>query len=167
MSIPNVTPEAGDKVFDSIKTIMESLLPETTQKLKQLMDDALASKIDSRLKSAISDIQSKQKIAENQFNDFISTLKSEYDRCIKSLENSKEGAVKDILKKTSKILKELGAPADVQKLIDNLPKLLDSGKTLQVALNDWHITKKELIAILSAFGSIITFIVTFILPMFV
>jgi hypothetical protein len=152
--------ESKDVAFDSIKTVVESLIPEIVDKTKSLMKDSLDKFLESRQKQITTEIDSKSKLAEKQFGEFLELIKKAAEIAQKAISVSADDAVKVILAEVSKVLKELGAPEDIQKLVDNLPRLLDAGKTIYTAFSDWRITKKELIAILISVSTIASLIVS-------
>jgi hypothetical protein len=150
--------EQKDGLFDKQLLIFEKFVPDLVEKTKGLMKDSLQKFLDSKMNQITAKMDSRNKLAEKQFEEFLNLLNKAAELAQKTVNMSAEEAVKTILDEVSAKLKELGAPEDVQNLIANIPKLLNAGKTISDVFSDWRISKKELVLLIVSLITIIEFV---------
>lgn len=150
--------EQKDGLFDKQLLIFEKFVPDLVEKTKGLMKDSLQKFLDSKMNQITAKMDSRNKLAEKQFEEFLNLLNKAAELAQKTVNMSAEDAVKTILDEVSIKLKELGAPDEVQTLIANIPKLLNAGKTIGDVFSDWRISKKELVLLIVSLISILEFV---------
>lgn len=163
--------EQKDSLFDAVKAIVEELNPANVEVLKDLLSAAIERRIESKEKSALATIDSRMKLLDKQFKEETTTLKKEISDALKvveeikkssmeAIEAAKKGALEEALKEISKVVDLIGGPEELKKILEAIPDFKDPLSKLWGLMSSKKFTTKQLLAGLTAIGTIISLIWT-------